>query len=129
MDNASSVPWNIVAAVVGAALSLVGVLIVLNLRSIKNCLKKLDVRIDKHDANIKSVETDVVSCKIECSRTFVSSESFLRETGFARRSLETLTASVNNLAGKLTVVERLPQICGDISREIVRQMQNGGKNG
>ena len=136
--------WNIAVTIVGSAFSLIGVLIVLNLRSIKHCLKKLDSRIDKQDTtiektgldikavetttarDIKSIETSVATCKVDCHRTFVSGESFLRETGFARRTMETLTAAVNSLGGKLTVIEKLPQICSDISREIVKQMQNGG---
>ena len=68
-------------------------------------------------------------CKIDCERTFVNTELFLRETGFTRRSMDKLTGSVNRIEGKLTVVEKLPQIVGQISREIVKEMRNGVANG
>jgi hypothetical protein len=74
---------------------------------------------------MKVLGTDFQKCKVDCERSYVKTEVFLRETGFARRALEGLTASVNRLDGKLTVVEKLPQICGDISRNIVKEMKNG----
>jgi len=110
--------WTIVASVAGAAIVVVGTLIVLNLRSIKDS-------VGKAEGSVENLKNKQVACKVDCERTFVDKELFLRETGFARRSLENLNASVNRLDGKLTVVEKLPQICGDISREIVKEMRNG----
>ncbi len=124
--------WTIVASIIGAAIVVVGSLIVLNLRSIKDCLRSYGKRIDKQDnqiekaqTDVKIVQTDFSVCKVDCERSFVNKELFLRETGFTRRTLENVTAAVNRLDGKLTVVEKLPQICGDISREIVKEMRNG----
>lgn len=126
----------LVIVIVGGCLAIVGSLIVLNLRSIKNCVRGWTQRIDKQESQIESTQRDVNrlgtemrDCKIDCERSFVSAELFLRETGFTRRSIETMTASVNRIEGKLTVVEKLPQICGDISREIVKEMKNGVTNG
>ncbi len=123
---------NIAMVVIGGCVSIVGALIVVNLRSIKKCLSGLGLRIDKQDDRIEKTRDEVTAlsgsmsaCKIDCDRTFVNSEVFLRETGFARRTLENVTSAVNRVEGKLTVVEKLPQICGDISREIVKEMKNG----
>ena len=130
---AVSVPLGITIAIVGALLSIVGSLIVLNLKSIKNCLRpitdrlnKQEERIDKASDEVKALQTGFGECKVDCERTFVASELFLRETGFARRSMENATASINRVEGKLDVVDKFPQICGDISREIVKQMQSRG---
>ncbi len=132
MNQASSVPWNVVATIAGAAVSIIGILIVLNLRSIKQCLRGFSTRLDKQDQqiektndNVKALTVGFANCKVDCHRTFVGSEGFLRETGFARRSMASLTTAVNRVEGKLTIVEKLPQICGDISREIVKEMKNG----
>ena len=119
------VPLNIVAVLVGGCLAIVGSLIVFNLRSIKQCLQKNREDVKKPQNDVRVLQTNFAGCKIDCDRTFVTSEHFLRETGFTRRTLESLTATVNRLEGKLTVVEKLPQICGDISREIVKEMKNG----
>ncbi len=128
----ANVPWSFIAVVVGGCLSVVGALIVLNLSAIKKCIREQVIRNDKQDDNIKDCDTGVnqlsqrmSDCKVDCDRTFVTGEAFLRETGFTRRSLEKVTSGVDRLDGKLTVVEKLPQICGDISREIVKEMKNG----
>lgn len=130
-----NIPLTIVIVVVGGCLAIVGSLIVLNLRSIKGCLRNFTERMNRQDKTISNVQRDIMNlqstytaCRLDCDRTFVGGEVFLRETGFARRSLESLTASVNRLDGKLTVVEKLPQICGDISRAIVSEMKNGANS-
>jgi len=131
-----NVPLTLVAVLVGGCLAIVGSLIVLNLRSIKSCLRGFTARSDRQDKQIEknqeklgSIGTGFAECKVDCERNFVSAELFLRETGYTRRSMQSLTESVNRMEGKLTVVEKLPQICGDISREIVKEMKNGGQNG
>ena len=73
----------------------------------------------------KDISACLVRKRDDCERSFVDKELFLRETGFTRRTLEAVSSSLNKLDGKLTVVEKLPKICGDISREIVREMKNG----
>jgi len=119
----------IIASIVGAAIVVVGTLIVLNLRSIKHCVRGVDQRVNKAEDGIKNVQLRFSDCKVDCERSFVNKELFLRETGFSRRTLENVTAAINKLDGKLTVVEKLPQIVGDISRSIVKEMSNGAKNG
>ena len=119
----------IIASIIGAAIVVVGALIVLNLRSIKHCVQGVDQRVNKTEDNVKSIQLGFSACKVDCERSFVDKERFLRETGFARRTLENVTATINRLEGKLTVVEKLPQIVGDISRSIVKEMNNGVKNG
>jgi len=131
-----NVPLSVVIAIIGPIVALVGTLIILNLRSIKSCVRSWTQQVDKQDQQLdqtgKEVRTlgiEMRDCKVDCERSFVSAELFLRETGYTRRSMETLTASVSRIEGKLTVVEKLPQICGDISREIVKEMRNGAANG
>lgn len=118
MNEAGYVPWDIVATIIGSAVIVVGTLIVLNLRSIKHYARGAE-------DNVKNIENRLRDCKVDCDKSFVDKELFLRETGFTRRTLENLSTSVNQLDGKLTVVEKLPQICGNISREIVKEMKNG----
>lgn len=92
-------------AIVGACIAVIGGLIVLYLKLTKG----------------------MADCKVDCDRRFVDTELFLRETGFQRRAIETLSASINRLEGKLTVVDKLPQISGEIARQVVREMKNGEK--
>jgi len=121
--------WTTVASIVGAATVVVGSLIVVNLRSIKHCVKGVDNRITKAEDRVENIQSSFATCKVDCERTFVPKEAFLRETGFQRRSLDNLTAGMNRLEGKMTVVEQLPKISGNIAREIVKELKNGGLNG
>lgn len=123
-----NVPLTLVAVIIGGCLAIVGSLIVLNLRSIKHCLRSQDKQVERNQGDVRQLQAGFANCKIDCNRTFVKAEVFLRETGFTRRTLQDLTTSVNRIEGKLTVVEQLPKICGDISREIVKEMKNGESN-
>ena len=135
-----NIPLSVAIVIAAALLSIIGSLIVVNLRAIKSCVRSFTQRVEKQEKQaekteqslnktndeIKSLNNDFTKCKVDCERSFVRDESFLRETGFLRRSMDTLTQSVNRMEGSLRVVEKLPQICGDISREIVKEMKNGG---
>lgn len=123
---------NFLTVVIGGLLAIIGTLIVLNLRSIKHCLRKFDARADKQDEKIekaqddvKKVRSDFTACKVDCERSYVKTDLFLRETGFQRRALENLSTSVNRLDGKLSIVEKFPEIFGDIFRSVVKEMNNG----
>ena len=120
------VPLSAAIAIAGVLASICGSLIILNLKSIKDCLRKLTTRTDRQDDRITKIAAAQDACKIDCERRFVDSEVFLRETGFQRRSMENLTASVSRLDGKLTVVEKLPEISANIARSVVAEMKNGG---
>lgn len=130
-----NVPLSVAIVIATALLGIVGSLIILNLRAIKGCLRTFTQRVEKQEKQIEKAQekltgigTDFQKCKVDCERSFVSTELFLRETGFTRRSMQNLTTSVNRIEGKLTVVEQMPKIVGDISREIVKEMKNGGNH-
>lgn len=126
----------IATMVVAAALSLVGGLIVYFLKDLKKGQDSIAKSLDKHDVRI-TVNKDKIAeldnkqgtCKLDCERRFVDSEVFLRETGFVRRGLENVTKSMNRMEGKLTVTENLPQICGEIARQVAKEMKTGVNNG
>jgi len=126
---------------VGSLIAIIGSMILFNLRSLKKCFsilgkrmdkqeKDLGNRMDKQEKDIKentnkitSIASSMSACKLDCERTFVPSEAFLRETGFTRRSLDKVSSLLAVLSGKLTVIEQLPKICGDISRSIISEMK------
>ncbi len=133
MDSASNLPWNIVAVIAGSAAAIVGALIVLNLRSIKSCLRSFAQRIDRQDTQIEKCEDEVKTlnknisvCKTDCDRTNVSKEDWVRSEGYTRKELKEVTTILNKLDGKLEVVSKLPEICGSIAREVAIQVKQGG---
>jgi len=128
LDLDMDVPLSAVIAIVGMLVSIVGSLIIVNLHSIKSSVVKLCDRLDRQDSKIGLVGAEQKDCKVDCERRFVSTELFLRETGYSRRAMEQLTSSVNRLEGKMTVVEQLPEIAGNIARQVVKEMKNGDGN-
>jgi len=115
--------WALAATVVGGILSLLNALILFSLSRLTSRLDKQDTAITAINKKHDDLCLTITSCKVDCHRTFVTGEAFLRETGFTRRTLETQTASLNRMEGQLGVVENLPRICGDISRAIVSEMK------
>jgi len=104
-----------------AAAALIGMLLLWNFRMLVK-------RLDGQDERVKTIETElkeIRSRKESCQQEFVSGELFLRETGFQRRAIEKLLESINRLEGNLKVIEKLPEISGEIARKIVREFKNG----
>lgn len=136
--------WEIALLVIGLLLSGIGTLLGMNLQSIKKCMKKLSERIDGQDTSLTEVKknhTDLSlstkegfgnillalsTCKTDCQRNFVPDATFLREIGYMRRTLDGQTASLNRMEGQLAITEKLPAIVGEISRNIVSEMQKKG---
>ena len=130
MNPASSAPWNVVATIVSAFAMVVGGLVLLYLRSIKQDLRSLSLRNDKQDGQIaenreraESIRGEMAACRIECERSTVSKEDWVRSEGYTRDELRKVAAILNRLEGKLEVVEKLPEICGQIAREVVTQVK------
>lgn len=122
----------IAIVVVSAALSMVGGLIIYFLKGLKSGQDTIGKQLEKHNIRITTnkdrladLDKNFGLCKIDCERRFVDSEVFLRETGFVRRGLDKVTTGMSRMEGKLDIQEQLPQICGQIAREIAKEMKQG----
>ncbi len=119
-------PWNII---LGFLLSFVGAMIVFYLRSIKQCVDGMGTRLDKQDNRIEASQAEVsrmaqqfAACKIDSQREFVTAESFIKSESYTRKKLDKIAESFATLEGQLKVVEQLPKIIGQITREVVTQV-------
>ena len=130
-----NVPLTVVVIIAAALLSIVGSLIIFNLRSIKTCVHSFAVRVDKQDIQIekageelKKFYADLASCKVDCDRNTVSKEDWVRSEGFTRREIKEIAGTLHRIEGKFGIVEKIPEICGGIVREVITQLNNkGGK--
>lgn len=125
----SAFPWNII---VGFLLSFVGAMIVFYLRSIKQCVDGMGTRLDKQDNRIEASQEKVsevsrqfAECKVDCQRNTVSKEDWVRSEGYTRKEIKDITAILHRMEGKLGIVERLPEICGQIARQVTEQALKG----
>lgn len=115
--------WEIIAMVFGLILTALGTLIAWNLQAIKESQTKMFVRLDSQDERIGNLEKSYLVCRQNCLQTFVDKEDWLREAGNNREQLSQLTNTLSRMEGKMGVMEQLPAICGNIAREIAREMK------
>lgn len=121
-----NVSLTVLSVIVGGCLTTVGALIVFNLRSIKKCITALGQRITKQEDNVTQITRDMTACKIDCDRQNVSKEDWVRSDAFTRDKLDKVAGTLSRMEGKLQVVDKLPEICGNIAREIAAQMKPKG---
>ena len=128
-----NVPLTLVVVLAAALLSIVGSLIIVNLRSIKTCVRNFAVRVDRQDSKIettreelKKLYRDIASCKVDCDRNTVSKEDWVRSEGFTRKEIKEVAGTLNRIEGKISIVEKIPDICGGIVREVVTQLNHNG---
>jgi len=88
--------------------------------------RQLSGRIAKVEDNHKAIIKQFGDCKTDCNRNFVSKEDWLREAGYSRDQLDKLNQTLNRIDGKMLVMEKLPEICGTIAREISKQIKPSG---
>lgn len=124
--------WPIIASVAGLFAGLVGALVVLNLQSLKASITKLA---DQQRSDIARIETtqkihgeeirQLSERRQLCQQDFVGKVEYIRSANTIEESVKELTKSVAELNGSMKVIERMPQICGAIARDIVKEMQHG----
>lgn len=118
----SPVPWNVIAVIVGAALTVASTMIFFMLRSLKTDLAKYGDRIDVHTDQIANMGATLATCKVDCHRQFASNEDFIRSQTHTRQMMEKIAASMASVEGSLKVTEQLPQIVGNVTRQVVKEL-------
>lgn len=117
----------IVATIIGALITLVGTLIVIYLRAIKADLANMAERTNSQDTRIDNALTKMAACKENCRDNFVNKEDWLREVGHGRNQLDNLNQTLSRIDGKMSIMEKLPEICGTIAKEITSQIKLSGE--
>jgi len=117
------VPWAIAATIIGTLLSIIGSLVLWNLQCIKKGLAIMSIRLDSQDEKISNLEKAYLTFRQNCQQDFVDKEDWLREAGNNREQLSDMSKTLSRMEGKMGVMEQLPAICGNIAREITREMK------
>lgn len=118
----ANISWPVMATIISALASVIGGLVLFNLKSIKSCIHGLINRLAKNEQDVQEVKDRMNTCKIDCERNTVSKEDWVRSEGYTRQELKSVTSLLNRLDGKLDVVSKLPEICADIAGKVVQQM-------
>lgn len=104
----------IISALLGAAGTIISTLVLFNLRSM---VQRIDALEQSHRL--------LSERRADCQRDFVSTEQWVRSESTTRTKLDTLIQSFATLQGNLKVVEQLPQIAGNIAREVASNLKIG----
>ena len=92
--------------------------------AIQNQLDNHEANLKLHSEQITRLQTEAARCKVDCTQTFTSNEAFVREAGFMRRTIEAHTQILAEVKGTLQIVNRMPEISGQIAQSIVREMRS-----
>lgn len=109
--------------ILGVAFTAISAMVAYYLSTIKQTMEKYGSRIDGHDEKFLQLNSKLDLCKVGCQQDMVGKVDWVRSEGYTRKLLQDQTALINQLLGKMSVVEQMPQICGQIAREIASQMK------
>jgi len=99
-----------------AAATLISSMVLYNLQTLKQRMDRIEIEQDR-----------LIARKEKCQVQFVDVEQWIRSETYTRRKLDTIAESVSALAANLKIVEQMPQICGGIARDIIREMKGVSK--
>jgi len=108
----------ILSASLGFAGTVVSSMVLFNLRS-------MNARLTVLEADHKKV----AQRKTECQRDFVSSEQWVRSETYTRNKLDRVNDTLASLSSRFDVVEKLPDICGNMIAQTVKHMKEPTNNG
>lgn len=104
------------SVILGATATICSSMVLFNLRSMSK-------RIDKVETSQTVMANQFIACKVDCDRNTVSKEDWVRSEGYTRRGIDRLSKQLAELDGKLTVVEKLPEICERIAKGVAKQIK------
>jgi hypothetical protein len=121
------------AAASGMVASVIGGLVLRNQKlqderyqTMKEQVENQSLDIKGHTKDIARIDAAIGLCKVDCTQKFVTTEQFVREAGFVRRTMENLMAAINRMEGSMQIMNKMPEIVGQIASSIVKQLKDEG---
>jgi len=124
MDSATII--SIIAAAASIIASVISALVLRNQSLQDKRYEDMKQQVTRHEDSIQQIQKRLGDCKVDCTQRFVPTEQFVREAGFVRRSMDNFTATLNRIDGTLQVINKLPELCGQIASNIVKHFKDGG---
>jgi len=111
--------WPIIATIASLFTGLVGALVIFNLQSLKAVIKDVKAKQIAQDQKIEKL----IERKNTCSQDYVGKVEYIRAVNSLEDGLKELIRSVAMLNGTMKLIEKMPDICGTIARDIVKEMK------
>jgi len=105
--------------VVGSCFTVIGSLLVFYLKSIKSC-------VGKQNEKISEIEKSQTQCQKECARDFVDKVDWIRNVNKSEKSFDSLIKITSEIKGTMKFIEKLPQLCGEVVRQVVNEKKGSG---
>ena len=116
--------WQIVltaiSIIVGAAASFVSAIMLYQLKALQSQITASGQRMTKIEDDIKKFGCQ----KDECRKDFVDKVDYIRNVTRVEKLMEKLLEGFSEMNGRLTVVDKLPQISASIAREVIKEMKS-----
>ena len=118
--------WPIIATVASLFASGLFGLVLYNLSTLKAGFKaSTDAIIKRQDAQALDIQK-LIERKNICNQDYVGKVEYIRSTNALETDMKALVKAVAEMTGTLKVIEQMPRICGQIARDIVKEMKDNG---
>lgn len=105
----------ILSALLGFTATMTSTMVLFTLNTMKQRIIKLEVGQEK-----------LADRKAVCNQDFVDKVAYIRSTNNLEEGLKELMKEVGKLGGSMEVIKQMPQICGSIAKEFVKEMKHNG---
>ncbi len=105
----------VLSVLLGFTATVTSSMVLFNLNSMKQRIGKLE-----------SGQEKLIERKNLCNQDFVGKVEYIRAVNGMEQSMKELTKAVSRLEGSMEVIKQMPAICGNIAKEIVKEMKNNG---
>jgi len=106
----------ILSIALGASATLISSMILLN-------LKAMERRITVVESDIK----EAANRKDQCRQDFVDKVDYIRNYTTTEKRQVKMLEGIGEIKGSMTVFEKMPQICGNIASQVVKEMKKENK--
>lgn len=107
----------LLSVILGGAATICSSMVLFNLRSMNKPIER-----------IETAQAAMADHKNECRKDFVDKVDYIRAVNSAEASMKELIKGLAEMkglmAGSKQLIEQMPQICGSIARDIVKEMKS-----
>ena len=131
--------WEIMVVIFGVIVTAMLGMVGWYLAGIRSDIGKYGKRLNQHDEKIDLIAKQLSICKVDCSlklsecktdclRESVSKEEWIRSESISQTQMQSMVALMNQMLGKMSMMEQLPNIIAQTLREVMTQMNKGHNN-
>jgi hypothetical protein len=115
--------WPILATIVGVATGICTGALWFSMQGLKESIAATAARQASDSARITVLSEKMSVCKIDCDRSMVSKEDWVRAEGYTRQLLEKVSLQLAEMQGQIQITDKMPEIVGQIVRQVVSEIR------